>query len=160
MTEEKKDVAPKEIIRGRMPVVIVYLARFGAQSTQPTKVKADVFGTTVGKIDDIAKGRNFSYVTSAFKPTAAQKADGKAWLERHPTGASQLIAELEALPEATAEEAAEFEKVRGANRGQAATDADGKPVNAGGGNRRGKKAKNEDAASDVDSAASAEALLS
>lgn len=160
MTEAQKTVeAPKEIIRGRMPVAIVYLVRFGAQSTQATKVKADKFGTTVGKIDDIAKGRNFGYVKADFKPTAAQKADGKAWLERHPTGAAELIAELEALPEATPEEAAAFEQVRGANRGQAATDADGNPVNAGGGNRRkgGKKAKDE---APADAEATGDALLS
>src|SRR5690606_19265947 len=93
----QKEAAPvREIIRGRMPVAVVALARFGKTKDLAVKAQAEAFGTTVGKIDDIRKNRNFAYVTADFKPTAQQKADGKAWLERHPTGAADLIAELEA----------------------------------------------------------------
>lgn len=144
-TAEK--AAPKEIIRGRMPVAIVHLVRFGSMKDQATKAKADAFGTTVGKIDDIAKNRNFAYVTADFRPTEQQKADGKAWLERHPTGAQALIDELEAVPTATAEEAAAFESARSSARGQSPTTKEGEQADAGGGNRRNgkKKAKGDEA---------------
>lgn len=151
---------PKEIIRGRMPVAVVALVRFGSMKDGATKAIADAFGTTVGKIDDIKKNRNFAYVTAEFKPTAQQKADGIAWLERHPTGAQALIDELKALPEATDEEAAAFEAVRSASRGQSDKTKDGKTADAGGGNRRGKgKSKPKDAPADDAVVASGDALL-
>ncbi len=149
---------PKEIICGRMPVGVVYLARFGNKSGEATKAKADAFGTTVGKIDDIAKNRNFAYVKKDFRPTEQQKADAKAWLERHPNGApADLLAELEALPVASADEAAAFEAARAANRGQSDKTKDGEPANAGGGNRRGKAKADKPAG---DAAKTGEALLS
>jgi hypothetical protein len=144
--------APKEIIRGRMPVAIVHLVRYGSLKDQSTKAKADAFGTTVGKVDDIAKGRNFNYVTEDFRPTEQQKVEGKAWLERHPTGAADLIAELEAVPVATIEEAQAFDIARSAARGQAAPAAseDGAPADAGGGNRRSRSKKKDEPAADGD----------
>lgn len=147
---------PKEIIRGRMPVAIVHLVRFGSMKDQGTKAKADAFGTTVGKVDDIAKNRNFAYVGADFRPTEQQKADGLAWLERHPAGKPEaLIAELNAVEVATAEQAAAFESTRSAARGQSEKTADGAPVvDAGGGNRRS-KGKNAPAPA----AADGEALL-
>lgn len=148
---EQKEAAPaREIIRGRMPVAVVALARFGKTKDLAVKAQAEQFGTTVGKIDDIRKNRNFAYVGAEFKPTAQQKADGKAWLERHPTGAADLIAELEAMPEATPEEAAAFDQARQAARGQSSTTKDGEQANGGGGNRRGKgKAKSDAPAADA-----------
>lgn len=152
---------PKEIIRGRMPVAVVALARFGSLKDGATKAQADAFGTTVGKIDDIRKNRNFAYVTAEFKPTAAQKADGIAWLERHPTGAQALIDELKAVPEATPEEASAFEATRSASRGQSEKKADGGQADAGGGNRRGKGKKDKgEAAPAANAAQTGEALLS
>ena len=152
---------PKEIIRGRMPVAVVALARFGSMKDGATKAVADAFGTTVGKVDDIKKNRNFAYVTAEFKPTAGQKADGIAWLERHPTGAQALIDELKAMPEATAEEAAAFEAVRSASRGQSEKTKDGETANAGGGNRKsGGKGKKDKEAPAADAGATGEALLS
>ena len=158
-TEQKPATPPREIIRGRMPVAVVALARFGSLKDQPTKVKAEAFGTTVGKIDDIAKNRNFAYVTADFRPTEQQKADGVAWLERHPTGAADLIAELQAVETANADQAAAFESLRAANRGQSSKTKDGEDANAGGGNRRGKKSKTE-AAAPEGAAATGDALLS
>ena len=157
-TAAVEKAAPKEIIRGRMPVAVVALVRFGTKSGESTKAKADAFGTTVGKVDDIAKNRNFAYVTADFRPTEQQKADAKAWLERHPGGTpADIVSELEALPTATAEEAAAFEAARSANRGQAATTKEGAPVeNAGGGNRRGKGKKDAPAA---DAGKTGDALL-
>lgn len=160
-TPEKEKAAPKEIIRGRMPVAVVALARFGSMKDQATKALADAFGTTVGKIDDIKKNRNFAYVTAEFKPTAAQKADGVEWLKRHPTGAQALIDELQATPEATPEEAAAFEQVRSSARGQSEKTKSGEAADAGGGNRRGKgKGKKDDAAPAADAAKTGESLLS
>lgn len=163
-TETPKEAAPpKEIVRGRMPVAVVALARFNALVTVlSTKQAADLLGTTVGKVDDIRKNRNFAYVTDTFRPTAQQKADGKAWLERHPTGAKDLIAALEAIEEATAEQAAAFEQTRSANRGQTTTTKEGETTDAGGGNRRtafkSTKPKKADAQA-ADASATGEALL-
>lgn len=152
----------REIVRGRMPVGVVFLARFGKQSGKSTKDKAIAFGTTVGKIDDIAKGRNFAYVTADFRPTAAQKADAAEWLKRVPGGAEELLAELEEIELANDEQAAAFEAVRSASRGQSTTTAAGEPANAGGGNRRTRKPKADNGSSDgapANPQATAEALL-
>lgn len=160
-TETQEVKAPKEIIRGRMPVVVVYLARFGALASVATREAADAFGTTVGKIDDIRKNRNFAYVTADFVPTEQQKADGVEWLNRHPSGASDLVAELSSLSTASEEQAAAFEAARSAARGQSPKKADGEVADAGGGNRKGKgkkKAKAESEASE-DAGATGDALL-
>jgi len=153
---EKAPKVPAEIIRGRMPVAVVALARFGSQKDSATKACAEAFGTTVGKIDDIRKNRNFAYVTAEFKPTTAQVADGVAWLKRHPKGADALVAELSSLPTASEEEAAAFEAARSAARGQSEKKKDGEVADAGGGNRKksGKKAKTETAEASGDTAAS------
>lgn len=161
-TTETKSAAPVEIIRGRMPVAVVYLARYGNKKGEATKTKADKFGTTVGKIDDIAKGRNFAYVTEAFRPTQEMKDQALEWLKRHPhydaQNVDELVNELEAIPVASAEEAAAFEAARAAARGQTPKTKEGETANAGGGNNRGKgkKAKGEAAAAP---AADAGALL-
>lgn len=161
-TTETKAAAPVEIIRGRMPVAVVYLARYGNKKGEATKTKADKFGTTVGKIDDIAKGRNFAYVTEAFRPTQEMKDQALEWLKRHPhydaQNVDELVNELDAIPVATAEEAAAFEAARVAARGQTPKTKEGETANAGGGNNRGKgkKAKGEAAAAP---AADANALL-
>ena len=149
---------PKEIVRGRMPVAIVAQVRFGLKKGESTKALADLFGTTVGKIDDIKKNRNFAYVTKGFKPTEQQKQDGLAWLKRNPNGEqADLVTELEGTAVASAEEAAAFETARSGARGQKETTAEGAPADAGGGNRRGKgKSKGEDAPA----AATGDALLS
>jgi len=128
------------IINGRMPATVVYLVRHGNNKGEATKALAKLFGTTVGKIDDIKKGRNFAYVTEAFRPTEAMKAEAAEWLKRHPTydaaGVDKVMTELDALPVATAEEAAAYEQARVAARGQLPTTKDGEPAAAGGGNRR------------------------
>lgn len=151
--------APVEIIRGRMPVAVVAMVRFGNLKDEATKALADKFGTTVGKIDDIKKNRNFAYVTAAFRPTAEQKAQALEWLKRHPSydaqGVDALVNELEKTPEATTEEAAAFEAARAGARGQNVKTKEGETANGGGGNnRKPKKAKGEAAP-----AAGADALL-
>lgn len=158
----------KAIINGRMPVAIVAQIRFGNDKGESTKVLADKYGTTVGKIDDIKKNRNFAYVTADFKPTQEQKDAGLAWLKTHPyydaAGVDKLITELDATPVATAEEAAAFEQVRVAARGQLPTTKEGETADAGGGNRRKPRNKKGDKAEGeskpaTDAAATGEALL-
>lgn len=135
--KEKPKAEPAPIIRGRIPVVIVHIIR---QSAGSVKEKAVKFATTVGKVDDIMKSRNFAYVGADFKPTEVQKADGISWLKRHPGGAEKfdpLVQAVEDLPVASELEAKSFEEARVAARGQTTTTKEGEQVtNAGGGNRR------------------------
>lgn len=173
MTEAaKQEFVAKEkqaIISGRMPVAIVALARFGNKKDESTKDMARIFGTTVGKIDDIKKNRNFAYVTADFRPTQEMIDAGIAWLKTHPRydadGVDALVTELENTPVATAEEAAAFDAIRTASRGQSDTTKDGEKADGGGGNRRkprASKAKVEAAAEGAGEAAAAgtaEALL-
>ena len=140
------------IIQGRMPVAVVHLARFGNTKGNATKDLAVQFGTTVGKIDDIKKNRNFAYVVADTKFTEAQIAEGIEWLKRHPkhdeAQADDLVVELDGYARATEDEAKAFEAARTAARGQPTKTKEGEVANGGGGNRRGKKAKNEEAAAE------------
>ena len=142
--KKEKNLIPN-IIRGRMPIAVVHMVRYGDQKNGETKALADLFGTTVGKITDIKKKSTFAYLPENFRPTQAQKDEGIAWLQKH-VGYSEgkvdvLITELENTKVATAEEAAAFESVRVQNRGQLATTKTGAPADAGGGNRQAPKAK-------------------
>lgn len=165
---EKK--ANAAIINGRMPVAIVAQVRFGANKTDTNKELATLYGTTVGKIDDIKKNRNFTYVTADFKPTAAMKEEGVAWLQRHPkfsTGAvDAIITELENTDEAAESDVAAFDAACTAARAQPTVTKEGEPVvDAGGGNRRKSRkakvveAKVVEAPVEVDQSATADALL-
>ena len=155
-----------DIIQGRMPVAVVHLLRFGANKNDATKDLAVKFGTTVGKVDDVKKLRNFAYVVADTAFSDAQIAEGIEWLKRHPkwsTGeVDKVIQELETTPVATAEEAAKFEADRVAARGQSVTTKDGAVADGGGGNRRKprkpKKAESDEAAA-PDEGATADALL-
>ena len=144
---------PKEIVRGRMPVAIVAQVRFGLKKGESTKALADLFGTTVGKIDDIKKNRNFAYVVEATKFTDAQIAEGVEWLKRHPNydeaKTDDLVLELDGYERASDEEAKAFEAARTAARGQPTKTKEGEVADGGGGNRRGKKPKVEEAAGEA-----------
>jgi hypothetical protein len=152
-----------EIIRGRMPIAIVFLVRFGDNKAKTVAEKAKLFGTTVGKVDDIVKNRNFAYIKDDFKPTQEQVDSGIAWLKTHPRydaeNVDSLIAELEKTPIATAEEAAALEAVRVSLRAPRETTKDGAKADAGGGNKRGKKATPETGEATQATATSAEDLL-
>jgi len=161
-TAVEKKVNPN-IINGRMPVAVVAQIRFGNNKGDATKDLAAMYGTTVGKIDDIKKNRNFAYVGADFKPTQEQIDQGLEWLKRHPkydTGeVDKIITELENTPVATAEEAAKFEADRVAARGQSVMTKDGPVADGGGGNRRKpRKAKSDEAAAPAEGA-TADALL-
>lgn len=140
------------IIQGRMPVAVVHLLRFGNSKGGATKDLAAKFGTTVGKVDDVKKNRNFAYVVEDTKFTQAQIDEGCEWLKRHPkydeSGADALVVELEGYEVATDEQAAAFEAARTAARGQPTKTKEGEVANGGGGNRRGKKKAKEEAASE------------
>ena len=76
--------APKaaiEIIRGRMPVAVVAMIRF-KETGMTTSAIAAKYRTTIGKVDDISKGRNFGYVTGSFAPSAQQVTDAMTYLEQ------------------------------------------------------------------------------
>lgn len=161
-TAVEKKVNPN-IINGRMPVAVVAQIRFGNNKSDSTKDLATMYGTTVGKIDDIKKNRNFAYVGADFKPTQEQIDQGLEWLKRHPKynegTVDKIIQELETTPVATAEEAAKFEADRVAARGQSVMTKDGEVADGGGGNRRKpRKAKSDEAAAPAEGA-TADALL-
>jgi hypothetical protein len=161
-TAVDKKVNPN-IINGRMPVAVVAQIRFGNNKNDTTKELAALYGTTVGKIDDIKKNRNFAYIGADFKPTQEQIDQGIEWLKRHPKYnegvVDKIIRELETTPVATAEEAAKFEADRIAARGQSVTTKDGAVANGGGGNRRKPKAKKVEEVETPVEGATADALL-
>ena len=136
------------IIQGRMPVAVVHLLRFGNSKGGATKELAVKFGTTVGKVDDVKKNRNFAYVVEDTRFTQAQIDEGLEWLKRHPkydeSGVDDLVVELEGYTVATDEEAKAFEAARTAARGQPTKTKDGEIANGGGGNRRKSNKKQKD----------------
>ena len=125
------------IIRGRMPVALVWMIRF-EESKKATKDIADQFGTTVGKVTDILKISNFSYIKEDFRPTRDQKDQAIAWLKRHPfydaKNVDALVDRVDKMPEATAEEAALYESTRKKAGGQLPVTKAGELADAGGGN--------------------------
>ena len=150
------------IIQGRMPVAVVHLLRFGDSKGGATKDLAVAFGTTVGKVDDVKKKRNFAYVVEDTRFTDEQIAEGIEWLRRHPkydeANVDNLVNELESYTRATEEESKAFAEARTAARGQPTTTKTGEVADGGGGNRRkGKKAKKEEAAGDEAPAPAADA---
>ena len=155
------------IIQGRVPVAVVHLLRFGSNKNDATKALAEKFGTTVGKVDDVKKSRNFAYVTEGTKFTDEQIDEGIEWLKRHPAyddkNVDDLVNELESYTRGTPEEIEAFAKARTEARGQPTKSKDGEVADGGGGNRRTKKAKKEKVAAEgetVAEAADADALLS
>ena len=141
------------IIQGRMPVAVVHLLRFGSSKGGATKELAVKFGTTVGKVDDVKKNRNFAYVTEATRFTDEQIAEGIEWLRRHPQyddkNVDDLVNELETYTRASAEEAEAFAKARTEARGQPTKTKEGEIADGGGGNRRkSPKKKKAEAASE------------
>ena len=141
------------IIQGRMPVAVVHLLRFGNSKGGATKELAEKFGTTVGKVDDVKKNRNFAYVVEDTRFTDEQIAEGIEWLRRHPKyddkNVDDLVNELETYTRATPEESEAFAKARTEARGQPTKTKEGEVADGGGGNRRrGKKKKADEAASE------------
>lgn len=141
--EAKVLEAPRQIIKGRIAIVLVYLIRFVEAAEKSTKDLAEKYGTTVGKIDDIRKNRNFAYVTEDVRFTEAQKTEAEQFITKHEDEqqAFDVIKLINDLPTATEEEAAAFAGVKKKSGGQPRTDENGEVINAGGGNRQGKPKK-------------------
>lgn len=111
--------APAAIVRGVMPVLLVYMVKFESDAAAKDADVAKMFGTTSGKVSDIRKGRNFAYLTKEFKPTAEQKATAIAWLKSVPgygEPQDKLIVSAEKFPAATEAEAKAFLDGRAASR--------------------------------------------
>lgn len=71
------------IVRGRLPLLFVHAVRFdpviGAMGNKDTATK---LATSVGKVFDIKKGRNFAYITADYKPSAEDLAAAQAWIDQ------------------------------------------------------------------------------
>jgi len=152
-----------DIIKGRMPLAVVHLLRFGNTKDGATKDLAKQFGTTVGKVDDVKKNRNFAYIVADTKFTKGQIDEGIEWLKRHPhydeANADALVAELDMYDLASEADTKALDEARVAARGQNTKTKDGEIANGGGGNRRGKKKKDAEEAAEPAAEPSAEDLL-
>ena len=97
---ETKVRAPKDpakaldILNGRMPLPIVYAIRFQEEAGAKNSELAKKYGTSVGKVFDIRKGSNFSYITKDYKPSAEELAAARAHIT---TGTSAKGSNLKAL---------------------------------------------------------------
>lgn len=100
-------------IKGRMPLPIVHMIKFG-ESALTDGAMAKKFGTTNGKVSDIRKDRNFSYVTAEYVPSA-DAIEGAKVYARHLKDAS-VAEDVAKLKPATAEELAAFDAAKKASR--------------------------------------------
>ena len=155
MTEVVKKPA---IIRGRIALAIVFLIRFVEPAEAGTKALAEKYGTTVGKIDDIRKNRNFAYVTEDVKFTEDQVKEAVTYIAAHEDADHVVVVTdmLNALPIATAEEAEAFASVKRKAGGQPRTDAEGNVIQSGGGNRQKSGKKKAEPEEDPEEVAAAE----
>lgn len=87
-----------DIINGRLPLALVYLIRF--KETGTTAERAKKYGTSVGKVFDIVKGRNFGYIDATFKPATDEVAAAKAWCETGKTAKGKSLKEAGGDPDA------------------------------------------------------------
>lgn len=118
------------IVRGRLPLIFVHAIRFDkVLSIMANKDLATKFATSVGKVFDIKKGRNFSYVDANFKPSAEDVAAAEAWIAQvggenakgltasgDATLMQATLTQYKDAGLATAEEVAAFSAARGATR--------------------------------------------
>lgn len=122
------------IVRGRLPLLFVHAIRFDSTlNAMGNKDLATKFGTSVGKVFDIKKGRNFAYVDASFKPSAEDIAAAEAWIAQvgatnakgvgaagDKTVMQTVMDEYKGKGLATAEEVAAFSAARGATRAKPA----------------------------------------
>lgn len=118
------------IVRGRLPLVFVHALRFDKTLlAMSNKDAASKFATSVGKVFDIRKNRNFGYVGEGFKPTAEDVTAAQGWIDAvgaenakgltaagDKTLMQNTLDQYKAAGLATAEEAAAFSAARGATR--------------------------------------------
>jgi hypothetical protein len=71
------------IVRGRLPLLFVHAVRFDeAVGKMSNKDLATKLGTSVGKVFDIRKGRNFAYVDTGWKPTNEDIGAAESWIKQ------------------------------------------------------------------------------
>lgn len=118
------------IVRGRLPLLFVHAIRFDkVLNAMGNKDLAAKFATSVGKVFDIKKGRNFAYVGEDFKPSAEDVSSAEAWISQvgkenakglATTGDTTLMQstldQYKAAGLATAEDAAKFAAARASTR--------------------------------------------
>lgn len=69
------------IVRGRLPLLFVHAIRFDpVLNAMGNKDLATKFATSVGKVFDIKKGRNFTYVKADFVPSAEDVTASEGWI--------------------------------------------------------------------------------
>lgn len=126
------------IVRGRLPLIFVHAIRFDkVLNAMSNKDLATKFATSVGKVFDIKKGRNFGYVNEGFKPSAEDVTSAEAWIAQvgaqnakgltasgDATLMQSTLDQYKAAGLATAEEVAAFASARTATR-KVAEKADG-----------------------------------
>lgn len=139
---ERKRAAPSNflpIVRGRLPLVFVHAVRFDTVlNAMANKDLATKLATSVGKVFDIKKGRNFGYVDAGYKPTQDDLAAADSWIAQvgaenakgqKAVGDTELmqrvVDEYKARGLASAEEAAALSAARGAARKKAEPKAEG-----------------------------------
>lgn len=121
-TTEKKKRAPKtnllDIVRGRMPLACVAAVRFHVDPAKSNNDVAKIFGTSVGKIFDIRKGRNFGYIDASYKPSDEDFKAAEAWAKQaaqHGGDEAAVMAAVDKLGKASPEEAkAQADKITSA----------------------------------------------
>lgn len=70
------------IVRGRLPLLFVAAVRSNpVLAAMSTKDLASKLATSVGKVFDIRKGRNFGYIGADYVPTAEDVTAAKAWID-------------------------------------------------------------------------------
>lgn len=134
-TERKRAAASNflPIVRGRLPLLFVHAVRFDAVlNAMGNKDLAAKLATSVGKVFDIKKGRNFSYVDANFKPSQDDIAAADAWIAavgNENTKGQKAVGDADLMTRvvneykerglASAEEAAALSAARGAARKKA-----------------------------------------
>lgn len=162
-TETERKRAPAAnflpIVRGRFPLLLVHAVRFDEVLGKiGNKELAGKLATSIGKIFDVRKGRNFAYLTKDWKPSASDVSDAKAWAEQvggtNAKGLAavgdkdlilKLVSQYEGSGLATAEETAAFTA--------------SKPKSAFGAKKEGGEAKPLPAAAPASKAGNADDLL-
>lgn len=112
-TTTEAPAAPKvlaDIVRGRMPLLIVYLIKFKANKSVSDAAK--MFKTTVGKVTDITKDSNFQYITEGFAPTKEMIDAAIAYAGQLGNFKDEVLDMINKIPVATAEQVAAFEAVK------------------------------------------------
>lgn len=120
-----------DIIRGRMPLPMVHLIRFGEAADTTDGALAKKYRTTPGKINDIRKSRNFGYIVEEDKFTKEQIDAAIARAEQLGEDADGVVEALNAYEVATEADVEAMEKRRAGSRKPRGKDKDDEPAGSG-----------------------------